>query len=146
MTVKEFVEGFKKSAQKEKYMSSHIINTYIPWEKKVDVCEAIVKATTHIEIDGHKKYCINSPAQYVLYSLKMIKLYTDIEIDESANVLTIFNFLDKEGVFDVLLQVLPESEMTKMDTIFKMVQKDNYDNERNISSVIEDIFSVLSKQ
>ena len=87
-TVKEFCEKYNvtnveqtKQAFVEKIMNPH----YVSYETKITICEKIIENSYYKKNeDGEtKKLHINSPAQYMLYCLNLIKHYTNIKVDFS---------------------------------------------------------------
>lgn len=137
MTVKEFVEKYVNSTDVEKTCAKHVIkDKYVPYEEKIATCLNIVKKTNYIESEGIKIYNRNTPAQYVQFSMTIINLYTDIEIN-FENILADFNMLDKVSAIDTLLSAISESEYTKFRTLLEMIQDDEYENNRNMTSYID---------
>jgi len=137
-TVEEFCEKYNKTnieqtkeALIKKAMNSH----YIPYEKKIAICEKIIensyyKKVKTIEKDGVevKKLYVNSPASYMLYCLYLIKEYTNIEVDFS-NVLKDFNMLNESELFDIIINNISERELKEFRMILDMVESDVLQNE-----------------
>lgn len=137
MTVKEFVEKFINSTDKVKTCEKHVIkDKYIPYQEKIGTCISIVKNTNYAKVGEDMVYNRNTPAQYVQFAMTMINLYTDIDIDFS-NILDCFNALDKYDAIDALMSAIPQNEFTKFRTLLDMVQDDEYENNRNMTSYID---------
>ena len=72
-----------KEALIEKVMNPH----YVSYEMKITICEKIIESSYYKkeEKDGIKtrKLHINSPVEYMLYCLYLVKQYTNIEVDFS---------------------------------------------------------------
>ena len=114
-TVKDFCEKYNgtniektKETLIEKIMNPH----YVPYEMKITICEKIIEKSYYKENDhdGFKKIHINSPAQYMLYCLWLIKQYTHINVDFS-NSLEEFNLLNEYELLDIIFNSIPEREL-----------------------------------
>ncbi len=132
-TVKDFCKKYNetnvvqtKQAFVEKVMNLH----YVPYERKITICENIIKSSYYKESeDGMKKILlINSPAQYMLYCLNLIKEYTYIEVDFKKS-LEEFNMLNECGLLDVIIFCIPDRESKEFRRILDMVESDVMHNE-----------------
>lgn len=142
MKIEEFVGDYKIASDKAKYCAKRVVNKYVTYENKIAQCEAIVNNTTHVKAGDMEFYTKNTPGQYLMFTLTLINLYTDIEIDFS-NSLASFNALDEIGAIDTLMSVIPESEYTKFNTILQMIIDDHYENERSLVGYIDNKFRAL---
>lgn len=145
MTVYEFIAELNKTSDdaKEAFIKKHIVTDYIPYEKKIAVCEKIIENTSYENrnIDGEKvkAFKLNSCARYMYYVLWMIKLYTDIEIEfADGKGLEVFNLLNKGGLIDIVIGMISEKETSEFKQILDMVFDDMLVNERDIVSYIDD--------
>lgn len=139
ITVENFIKEYKsfnKDRVQESAIKKHVWrNKYVPYEEKCAVCSGIVKASMTAKVNDRDVFKQDTAAQYMLYTLNLINLYTDITINFS-NGLAEFNMLEKEGITTLLLHELPAEEKMKMETILKMKLDDFYENERSFLGFI----------
>lgn len=142
ITVEEFVSAYKsRSAEKsqEALIKTHIVNRYVPYEEKCNICQKIVDSTMKIEKGNAVIFHQDTTARYMLYCLKMIDLYTDIFIDFKKS-LDCFNALDQYDLLDAIIKEVPHSECEKINTILKMKVDDFRENERSTASYMSKLF------
>ena len=141
MTIREFLDGYDKLASdnlKENFLNARITTEYIPFTVKMSVCEKIAYATTHIDTGEGTKYKKailkeNTNARYVLFTLNIIDLYTDIGIEwdnPDISITTQFEMLDKSGMIETIVSLVPEIEISKFENILQASVNDmlNYEN------------------
>lgn len=131
-TVKDFCKKYNGAdavQTKETYVKSIMNPHYIPYEIKITVCENIVKSAYYKKDDnGNRKLYINSPIQYMLYRLELVRQYTNIEVDFS-NVIDEFNLLNKSELFDEIIVNIPNRELNEFEMVLDMVKDDAIKNE-----------------
>ena len=132
-TVKEFCKKYNdtKIEQTKSELIERIMNPhYVPYEMKIAVCENIIKATYYKNSeDGKSKTLhVNSPSQYLLFCLNLVKQYTYIDVD-FKNVLEDFNLLNESELIDVIYSNIPERELKEFRMILEMVESDIIQNE-----------------
>jgi len=137
MNVKEFVEKFEKARDKEKFVSEHVIVDYIPYEEKISACKNIIDICMYKEVNGEKIFRYNTPTRYVLFVLKMVQLYTDIELS-SENPIADFNDLNRVHLFDKIASELGD-EYLDFNSVMKMVYDDTVSTEESV------VFNLNSK-
>lgn len=143
ITVNEFTKkynAFTSDKLKEDFLKSVIKDTYVPFEKKIAICEKIIESSYYVKDQGtdgveRKKMRVNSPAKYMLYSLNLVDIYTNIEID-FKNSLEEFNVLNGLGYLDFIVDHISEKEIAEFRTILDMVERDTVQNEYEIHSFI----------
>ena len=143
MTTKEFIENYEGVKDKDKFLAECIVKQYIPYEEKMTYCENIIEKTTHKNIADKEVYWRNTPVQYMVFSLTLVDLYSDVNID-FKNILKEFNALDEIGGIDALISFIPNTEYAKFKTILNMVSDDNYENLRSISSWLDTKFDAIN--
>ena len=135
MTIEEFIKKFKETdvLQKENFISNHIVNTYIPYARKIAKSKNIIDATSKTEIEGEEIYCANSPSRFLLFTMNLIEEYTDIDIHSGyeKNIVGAFDALDSNGLIALLLNAMPQNDRKMFQMVFDMVRDDTYDNERS---------------
>lgn len=134
-TVEEFCkqyDGFGSSQLKENFVKSIMNPHYVPYEKKIAICEKIIESSYYktTEIDGvtTRKLHVNSPTQYILYHLYLVKEYTHIDV-KFNNVLEEFNLLNKSDVIDLICGLISEKEYKEFRVLLDMIESDVMQNE-----------------
>lgn len=131
-TVKEFCKKYNESTAdqiKESLIKSIMNPHYINYEMKIAICENIIENSYYKKDEnGNKKLHINSPTQYLLYCLEMVRQYTTIEVDFS-NVVDEFNLLNKYRLLDEIINYIPENELKEFNVVLDMVRGDVIQNE-----------------
>lgn len=143
-TTNDFVKKYNsaKSDQTREALIKSVMNVeYIPYERKITICEKIVENTYYIkDLNETKKLHVNSPAQYMLRCLWLVKEYTNIEVN-MRDSLEEFNLLNKNRLFDVIISCIPEGELKEFSMLLDMTANDTMTNEYEshafISSQVE---------
>lgn len=143
MNIKDFIDGFLKSKKKANYLVEHIKDIYIPYEKKMTICDKVVKATTEVQVDENKKiYKEDSVTRNLLYSIQLIDLYTDID-GLFENITESYNLLAENKILKILLSSLPRDEIEEFDAILEMTLNDFHENYRTIPSWLSTKFEAI---
>lgn len=134
-TVKDFCKRYiasKAEETKEVLIKSVMNPKYVPYEMKLTICEKIIESTYYQTVERNgakiKKLHINSPAQYMSYCLWLVKQYTNVDID-FKNSLDEFNLLNKYGLLDEFINLIPERELREFRMVLDMVGNDVVQNE-----------------
>lgn len=148
--VKEFVNKFNTLSVNEQddYVKSIINNNYVNYEDKIKYCDKVIKVTSYKKetINGvERKYLhTDSTARYMLYSLTLVKLYTNIDID-FKDALNQFNLLNGGNhAIDVIIDNIPAREMKEMKLVLDLLNEDVMKNEYDIISFIKKQSNKLS--
>lgn len=156
MKLLEFVEKYNNMANntlKEQLLSKIKITPYVSIIRKDAYAQLIVDKTTFEQEsydNGVTKYRktdkirVNSVAQYVQFCRAVIKLYTDLEIDEDdKGFIKGYDALKSSGLFDILMvgsdktdPLIPMSELSEFKTILSMKQSDVQFNETTTQAFI----------
>ena len=136
MDYTKFVSGYKTAKDKETYVKKHIIKQYLPYRIKLSIAHQIAENSTHIEINGKKVYKKDTPSQYFTTIMQLIAQYTDIEFDVKILDQT-YDALMECGALQIILSVIPDSEVSEFRTLVEMYMSDIYENERDLTSFIE---------
>ena len=140
ITVNEFIKGYEKADDKYEYCSEHVTFEYVPYSKKIDKCQKIVKATCYKNVNGEEVFYINRPAINMLHYILELQLYTDIIIDNGVEC---FEKLDSCGIQDetklltVLRSVYPRSEISDLADILQSMIDDAKENTHDIVSFLD---------
>lgn len=141
MTVEKFVKGYKKltgDASKKSYFKDLHIKGYIPFTEKLAKAKNIAKVTTHqYDKDGNNtgKIQVNSSFRYVLFTLNLIDMYTDIDVNFQQPA-TEYDLLAESELFKEILSQLPEDEVSDFKTLLDMSVDDIMTNELSMQSFI----------
>ena len=132
-TVKDFCKKYNEARveQTKKELISSIMNPhYVSYEMKITICEKVIENSYYKKNNDEKtkRLHINSPAQYMLYCLCLVKEYTYIEIDLSKS-LEEFNLLNESELLDAIISNIPERELKEFRMILDMVESDVLQNE-----------------
>ena len=148
ITVDMFCKTYKANSKAkdktfEEFIKKHITTEYVDYVTKVVYCKNIVKASCYIK-DGDREFIkINSEKRYLFFVMRLIELYTDIEIDED-NVVSEYDKLNKIGAIDVLMSAIPEKEYTEFSTLLNMEMDDFRDNEYSITALLYNLKNSFS--
>ena len=104
MKIEEFIEEYKKASNKENYLYKHVERQYIPFEEKVAECEKIIKSALYKKLDdGATVFEVHSAIVDELFTLTVVKAYTDLEMDD---MIAAYNLIEENFIFDALSYVL----------------------------------------
>lgn len=121
----------KTKEEKEKYISSMIVDKYIPLEEKQVRAQNIIKSSYYLkDNNGNETFHINSVAKYMLTYITLIDIYTDIERSASeGKIVEEFNKLNEAGIFDILVQSINQRELKEFNMVLDMEVNDVMTNE-----------------
>ena len=148
ISVEMFCKSFKslskgKDKMLEDFINKHVGVDYIPFTQKDALCTHIVESTCYIK-DGDKKFIkFNSTGRYIFFVMKLIDLYTDIEIGTDRLDLQ-YDELNKVGAIGVLLKAIPKGEYNEFSSVLKMKLDDIRDNEYSTPALLYNIKNSLS--
>ena len=139
------VAAKQKDSALENFIKKHITTDYISFLQKDAICTSIVEVTTHVESGNKKIIIVNSTSRYLLFIMRLIDLYTDIEIDfTDINFVKQYDELNKIGALNVLINSIPENEYAEFDTILNMKMDDFRDNEYSLTAIIYNLKESLT--
>lgn len=138
MFIKTYKANMKaKDKTFEDFINKHIVRNYIGFIEKNVYCDTIIESTCYVK-DGNKKIIkMNSPLRYLFFTMRLIDLYTDIDIDKS-NIIAEYDKLNEAGIIEVLINVIPSSERAEFSTILNMKMDDLQDNEYSLTALAYD--------
>lgn len=148
MNVKDFVEASLKITNKEQKLewikSIANIKKYIPYSQKLMHASAIVDYSC---IDNGQ-ILFDSCKGYMLEIFSLIYLYTDLEVDKK-NFNSDYDILLENGVLNIILELIPESERTEFSMIVTMRRQDfidnNYEGHAFLSKQVDKISKILEE-
>ena len=104
MEIKEFIEEYKKAKDKKACLRKHVEREYVPFEEKVAECEKIIKSALYKKLDdGATVFEVHSAIVDELFTLTVVKAYTDLEMDD---MIAAYNLIEENFIFDALSYVL----------------------------------------
>lgn len=139
MKSEEFVKGYqkaKKTNNHEAFIKKHITKTYLPFELKIAEAKDVVEKSCYKEINGKRVFQQNSPAFFMLFMLKVIGNYTDVEIGEEKDALETINSFAEVGLFEAIISLFPK-EYDSFNTVLQMVKDDEMENYRSLAGFFE---------
>lgn len=140
MKTKEFIEvyeGLEASIDYEEFMEQYIYRTYVPFAEKLDVAFRIAKHSTHKVLDDGKEiFHVNSVLRHILYTMSIVDLYTEINVDFD-NIVEEYDMLDEYDLLDWFSENIPEREQNKLYSLVESYVNDVYMNESNIVNCID---------
>lgn len=133
----------QKGSAMETFIKKHIVTDYIDFLTKSVYCEKIIDVTCYIK-DGERKIVkINSANRYLFYIMRMIELYTDIELNQER-IWEDYDKLNKAGAIGVIMAAIPKSEQSEFSTILNMKLDDFRDNVYSLEAIAYNFKESLS--
>ena len=140
LNVTEFVDGYEKAKTKSTYLKKIKINDYVPYGEKVFLANKIVESTSYDERHNIK---IDSPSRYLLFIYTLLKNYTNLDLD-AQNMTQYFDLLNKCGLVDDIVGMIPEKEVNEFNKVLSMAYEDFMTNHYEIHGFIEDVIDKIS--
>lgn len=139
MIYKKFIESYAKTdnSKRSSFIKKHIVNDYLPYQKKIAEAKKIVNFSCYENINGKKVYMQNSPLAYMLFAICIIQDYTDITWDTEKESVDVFNEFDKIGALDDIIAAIPKKEYESFSAVLKMTRDDEYENFRSIVGYLD---------
>lgn len=146
--VADFVEKYESyptELSQNKYLSATIkIRKYVDYATKVAIANQIIKQSC---FDKQGNIRIDSIYKYFLYIVSIISLYTNLEMD-ATNSASDYDMLDKNGLIEKIVNLIPENELAEYRTIVQMAYDDcmtnNYDIRAMVNKMILSIQPIIS--
>ena len=141
ISVDAFLREYSISAKQtgsamETFIKKHITNNYVSFLEKCVYCDSIIKASCYFKEDDYEFIRFNSPFRYIGFIMRLIDLYTDLEIDfKDAEFINQYDQLNKVGAINDLVDGIPENEYSEFTTILNMKLDDLRDNEYSITAL-----------
>lgn len=139
----KLAENYNKrisTKMKEEFLKSQIkIIPYVGYGTKMFLADQIVNTSCIKNDNVH----IDSCKKYVLYIYTLIKYWTNIDIKET-DLLNQYDTLDKYGLVEEIIGLIPEKEVVTFKSILDMKQNDlmmnKYENHAFIKEELEKIY------
>lgn len=133
--LKKKVEAARKT-KKDYPFAKHIIREYLSHAEKLALVKGVVNASSYVEVNGKKIYKRDTPLRMFLFSMRLITLYTDIEINISK-IDDEYDKLVSSGAMNGLLSSIPSEEINILQGMLDLVQDDLETNTRDFISFLE---------
>ena len=149
ITVENFTKVYKanlkaKDKTLEDFIKKHVTVQYVKFLEKNVWCDSIISSTCYATVENKKIIKMNSTARHVLFTMKIIDLYTDIDINfEDGKVMEQYDELNEIGAIEVLIKSIPESELVEFYTILNTKLDDLRDNEYSITALLYNLKNSL---
>ena len=146
MTVKEFVESYgsaRTAAAKDVILKKLHVKEYVDVLQKMTAIQLVVsKANAKYDDNGNvieKKF--NSIMQHISFTVAIVQLYTDLEIDfkreeNPDNVFVIYDMLTKSGLIDKIISIIGEKEIGECMLFLNMASSDFAQNEMSLQTYV----------
>lgn len=130
MNVKEFIDEFNKSQNKDACVKKHITTSYIPYERKISLSDIIAKKMFNDNGDLIK----NTPLVYENFVMRLVREYTDIEYEPESS-LESFNLIEESNATESIIKAIGK-DAERFNTVLDMTINDSIDNYNNIINFI----------
>ena len=137
MRYDEFIEKYNVSKDKGKFLAKHITAKYLLYEQKISEAKEIIRRTCYMERDGKKVFKQDSPAYFMLFMLRVIANYTDIEFDEGKDALAAFNAFSEAELLEPIVLAVPQKEYDTFSTVLQMCKDDEMENYRSLAGFFD---------
>ena len=137
------VAAKQQGSAMDAFIKKHIVTDYIGIAAKVAQCDAIVKNTCYVKDGDHTFIKFNSVTRYIWFVMKLIELYSDVEIN-ADDLVGDYDKLNKAGAIMELIAGIPESEYSEFSTILNMKLDDLRDNEYCVAALLYNFKESLS--
>lgn len=149
ITTDMFCETYKANSKAkdktfEEFIKKHITTEYVDFMTKYTYCDLIIKKSSNYIENGSMSFIkIDSGMRDLFFTMRLIELYTDIEIDEK-NVAGEYDKLNKIGAIDILMSAIPKKEYVEFSTLLNKKMNDFRDNEYSIAALLYNFKKSLS--
>lgn len=145
INVVEFCEGYDNctnATARKNYLKKLEIIPYIKYEHKVVLANQIINSSCYDQ-EKPNKVKIDSPGRYMLYVFTLLKTYTNLDMD-NTRMLDDFNELNRRGLVDIIIGLIPEAEKNEFDKMVAMVYEDFMTNYYEIHGFVTNTLEKLS--
>lgn len=143
ITVNELITKFnlKRDEQgKWGFLNEHIDAVqHMDYSSVVALADMIVNRSC-LDKEGNIK--IDSCMKYLLYVFTLFNSYTNVTVDAS-NWSYEYDQLDKYGLVDMVISMIPEKEVQKLNKTVSMKTNDLIENENNVRNFLNKKFEEL---
>lgn len=145
ININEFCEGYDNcttATAKKNYLKQIEIIPYVRYEHKTVLANQIINSSCYDQ-DEPTKVKINSPGRYMVYVYTMLKTYTNLDL-HNETMLDDFNELNRRGLIDAIVGLIPTTEKNEFEKIVAMVYEDFITNYYEIHGFITNTIEKLA--
>ena len=118
---------------RDKYLKDNLkIVDYIPVSQKIAIAKSIVNTAMR---DERGELRLDSPNAYILYTMVKIDTWTNIKIEFNKQ----YDDLDRLGLIEKIIDLLPKKDSAEFDSIYGMVLSDVQNNEMSTKYLFEKV-------
>lgn len=133
--------SYKSDNAKSEYLKNMIkVKDYVSYATKMTFANQIV-AQTH-NIDG-VSVKVDTAKQYVLFIIGAITLYMNIEF--SSTPISDYDLLDKAGLLEQLIGMIPNKEYKNLKLILDMATNDFMTNNYGVVPILQKLVGVMTE-
>lgn len=136
MKLETFITNFMTDGSKDKYVKSVVNGDYVPYVDKCNDCDRILRSCHYKDVDGVRRFVMNSPAQAMMFVLVLVDRYTKIDVEFSADT---YDQLQKCGALGLIISSIPEGERQEYSAVLSMAEDDLVMTETNVGLRLDDI-------
>ena len=136
MKLETFITNYMTDGSKDKYVKGVMRADYIPYAEKCSDCQRIANVCHYKDIDGVRRFSMNSPARAMMFALVLVQKYTKIDIEFNADT---YDELQKCGALGAIVGLIPDAEYQEYNTVMHMVEDDAVMTETNVSLRLDDL-------
>lgn len=145
MTIETFVATFNANNDKEAVCRERVIKKYVPFLTKVAECTRIVNATMmEPDADGNMVYKQKTPMRFLIFSMTLVRLYTDIDFEDES-IVESFDDLDEIGAMEYIHAAISPREVKEFNTLLSMTIDDYMENRRTLLSYFDNALNPKEK-
>lgn len=145
MTVLEFIDKYNKANSdkvKEQMLRSHIKRTYSPVLEKKYVLSMFIDGCV---VDGY----IDMVYSKINYTIALIKLYTDLDIDRDSNDkpmnVEIYDSLISNNLVEKICECIGDNEIKELSSMNMLLIQDYNERNTSITSIIKEFIESMQK-
>lgn len=144
MDYKEFIKKYEEAKDKERFLQKHIKTKYLPYQQKIAEAKKIVELTMYVDINDKKVFKQNTPLLHLMFIMRVIFNYTDIEWEDGSNIVEPYNALCESNLLELIISAIPNKEYGAFDTVLQMTLNDELENYRSLAGFFDSKVDALS--
>lgn len=144
MDIGKFVDEYSKLkdvSAKERLMAKHITTTYLPYSMKISEARKILNMSCYNQ--DTKEFSINTPVRYMLFTMSIVKNYTDLEFSTETS-LEQFDLIERNNISEMIIKLI-QYDYSRFSKVLEMMFDDLMVNERSAASFIEKKFAAVAE-
>lgn len=148
MNIKEFAKNYRIADKVRdggyNFVKEHMTTQYVPYVEKTARCELLVNSCWY-RTDaqtGVRRLAINNPNLNLMFLMQLVAQYTDITLQyKGTKIADDYDDLRKTGILNVILSLIPKSEIEEFKAILEMTKQDVMTNEYEPGAYIRNRFN-----